>query len=380
MKKIITIILSISMLTLSLTACSKAEGGDDKKVKVGVLTGNEEADSRAYLAAKSISNLYKLKNKDKNANDEVEHFILPKNSNSAKKVVDKIVADEDIEAVVFSGNDKNMLNYIENIKSKREDMLLMGADLDMTVEEMSKNLDLSFESTEMSSGKDTTMLAKEMGAEVFVIYYSDKDLKENENLNKKIAEIKDECAKQNIEFVEVKVNDINSKEDEYKVKKFISEDLQKQIYKYGENINVYGTNSTMDDVLLRRAMKSKLIISEVSDGCIVDEVDDLYRMIMKTAEKGSFRNNVGVIAGKNSKYNMEKRVGGLLMPNDIFALYAAVDTSISAVEQDVDENKLCKASFIEKSISEKNGISGAFKNAKPGMKNVKIVSVDQVIY
>lgn len=380
MKKIITIILSISMLSLSLTACSKAEGGDDKKVKVGVLTGSEETDSRAYLAAKSISGLYKLKNKDKSGNDEVEHFILPSNSNSAKKVVDKIVADEEIEAVVFSGNDKNMLNYVKDIKSKRDDMLLMGADLDMTVDEMSKNLDLSFEPTDMSSGKDTVMLAKEMGAEVFVTYYSDKDLKENENLNKKIDEIKNECANQNIEFIEVKVNDINSKEDEYKVKKFISEDLQKQIYKYGENINVYGTNATMDDVLLRRAIKSKLIISETSDGCLVDEVNDLYRSIMKTDEKGNFKNNASVIAGKNSKYNMEKRVGGLLMPNDIFALYAAVDTSIAAIEQNVDENKLCKASFIEKSISEKDGISGAFKNAKSGIKNVKVVSVDQIIY
>lgn len=380
MKKIITIILSITMLSLPMMTYSKAEGGDEKRVKVGIITGTEKVDGSTYQSAEKLVDLYQLKNKDKNSNDEIEHFVLPANSNEAKKVVDKIIADEDINAVVFSGNDKNMPSYINDIKAKRNDMLLMGADLNMTVEEMSKNLDLSFIPTESSSGKDTVMLAKEMGAEAFVVYYSEKDLNDNKNLSKKIEDIKKECANQDMEFTEVKVNDINSKEDEYKVKKAISEDIEKQVYNYGENINVYGTNSTMDDVIIRRAIKSKLIIAETSDACIEKDLNELYRTITKTAERGNFKGNVSLIAGKNSKYNMARRVGGLLMPNDTFALYSAVDTAIAAVEQDVNEIKLCKAAFLEKSISEKDGISGAFRNAKLGMKNVKIVSVDQVIY
>ena len=367
MKKIITMILSIAMLSLPMAAYSKAEGGDEKRVKVGIVTGTSSSDKDSYEAAKKMYDLYQLRNKDKN-------------SNGAKKVVDKIVADENMNAVVFSGNDKNMLSCINDIKSKRDDLLLMGADLSMTAEEMSKNLDLSYIPAEESSGKDTAMLAKEMGAEAFVVYYSEKDLKDNKNLSKKIEDMKKECANQGVEFTEVKVADINSKEDEYKVKKYISEDIEKQIYKYGKNINVYGTNSTMDDVIIKRAIKSRLIIAETSDGCIENDLRDLYRTIIKSAERGNFRGNVSLLAGKNSKYNMDRRVGGLLMPNDTFAMYSAVDTAIAALEQDVNENKLCMASFIEKSISEKDGISGAFRNAKPGMKNVKIVSVDQVIY
>lgn len=380
MKKIIAIILSVVMLSLPMSTYSKAEGADEKQVKVGIVTGTMSSDKSSYEAAKKMVALYKLKNKDKNSNDEIKHFVLPANSNGAKKVVDKIVADEDMNAVVFSGNDKNMLGYIKDIKAKRNDMLLMGADLNMSIEEMSENLNLSFVPTEISSGKDTAMLAKEMGAEAFVVYYSDKDLKENKNLSKKIEEMKKECANQNIEFAEVKVADINSKEDEYKVKKFISEDIEKQIYKYGKNVTLYGTNSTMDDVIVKRGIKERLIIAETSDGCIENDLNELYRTIMKTAERGNFRGNVSLLAGKNSKYNMDRRVGGLLMPNDTFAIYSAVDTAIAALEQDVNENKLCMASFIEKSISEKDGISGAFRNTKSGIKNVKVTYVDQVIY
>lgn len=380
MKKIIAIILSVVMLSLPMSTYSKAEGADEKRVKVGIVTGTMSSDRSSYEAAKKMVALYKLKNKDKNSNDEIKHFVLPANSNGAKKVVDKIVADEDMNAVVFSGNDKNMLVYIKDIKAKRNDMLLMGADLNMSIEEMSKNLNLSFVPTETSSGKDTAMLAKEMGAEAFVVYYSDKDLKENKNLSKKIEDMKKECTNQNIEFAEVKVADINSKEDEYKVKKFISEDIEKQIYKYGKNVNLYGTNSTMDDVIVKRGIKERLIIAETSDGCIENDLNELYRTIMKTPERGNFRGNVSLLAGKNSKYNMDRRVGGLLMPNDTFAIYSAVDTAIAALEQDINENKLCMASFIEKSISEKDGISGAFRNAKSGIKNVKVTYVDQVIY
>lgn len=380
MKKIIAIILSVVMLSLPMSTYSKAEGADEKRVKVGIVTGTMSSDRSSYEAAKKMVALYKLKNKDKNSNDEIKHFVLPANSNGAKKVVNKIVAEEDMNAVVFSGNDKNMLVYIKDIKAKRNDMLLMGADLNMSIEEMSENLNLSFVPTETSSGKDTAMLAKEMGAEAFVVYYSDKDLKENKNLSKKIEDMKKECTNQNIEFAEVKVADINSKEDEYKVKKFISEDIEKQIYKYGKNVNLYGTNSTMDDVIVKRGIKERLIIAETSDGCIENDLNELYRTIMKTPERGNFRGNVSLLAGKNSKYNMDRRVGGLLMPNDTFAIYSAVDTAIAALEQDVNENKLCMASFIEKSISEKDGISGAFRNAKSGIKNVKVTYVDQVIY
>lgn len=162
MKKIIAIILSVVMLSLPMSTYSKAEGADEKRVKVGIVTGTMSSDRSSYEAAKKMVALYKLKNKDKNSNDEIKHFVLPANSNGAKKVVNKIVAEEDMNAVVFSGNDKNMLGYIKDIKAKRNDMLLMGADLNMSIEEMSKNLNLSFVPTETSSGKDTAMLAKEM--------------------------------------------------------------------------------------------------------------------------------------------------------------------------------------------------------------------------
>ena len=384
MKKIISIILSITMLSLPLTACSSGEGGDDKRTKVAIVTEDKQSDSQSFRAAKNIADLYALRNKDKSSNDVIEHFVMPSdyvtNPKKSEKIVKKIVADEEIGAVVFSGKNDKILDCVNEIKSAREDIITMGANLNLPIDKMSENLDLSFIQNESSSGKDTVMLAKEMGAEQFLVYYSDKDLKEKKELNKKISEIKDECKNQNIEFVEVKVNDINSKEDEYKVKKFISEDLEKQIYKYGKNINVYGTNSTMDDVILRRGIKSKVIISEISDGCLVDEMNDLYRNIMKTGEIGNFKGNASLIVGKNSKYNMDKKVGGLLMPNDMFTIYAAADTAMATIEGNVDDKKMCKAYFIEESMSQKDGISGSVKNAKAGINNVKIVSVDQIMY
>lgn len=382
MKKIISIILSITMLML--TACSSADGGGDKQVKVAIVTESKKSDEKSYRAAQDIVKLYKLKNKDKSSNDEIEQFVIPSNEeNNEKKsenVVKKIIADDSIKAVVFSGENKNILKYIKNIKNAREDILLMGANLNLTVDEMSKNLDLSFVPTAIASGKDTVMLAKEMGAEQFIIYYSDKDLKDNKNLGKKIADIENECKNQNIQLISIKVNDINSKEDEYKVKKFISEDIGKQVYKYGKNINLYGTNRVMDDVILRRGIKDKFIIAETSDSCLVDEMNDLYRNIMKTGEEGNYKNNASTIAGKNANYNMDKRIGGLLMPNEMFAVYAAVDTSIKAVEENVSKDTFCKSYFIEKCISEKDAITGSFKNAKSDKNNVKIVSADQIMY
>ena len=387
MKKIISVMLIISMLSISLVGCSSKKDGekeDDVEAKIAIVTEDQEENPDGYKSADYISNMYKFKKENGFTNDEIKHIVMPKNfvknANKSEETINKLVKDKDIKAVVFSSREKGMLTYANKLKEARKDMVVLGADLNATEKELADNLDLSYISDTTLDGKNTVQLAKEMGAKAFILYYSDKDLKDKPNLSKKISEIESECVEQDLVLEKVKVQDINSKEDEYSVKKFISEDINKEIYKYGEDINLYGTNYTMDDVILRRAIKNTLAVAETSDGCMVNQMGDFYRVFRKTLDNGNYRGFTKYISDGSLKYEMNGRLGGIIMPNRMFTIYAAADTAIAIIENKMDVKKAYNSYFIEKSIYEKEGLTAAFNASEEGYPNVKIVSIDQVIY
>lgn len=387
MKKIISVMLIISMLSISLVGCSSKKDGekeDDVEAKIAIVTEDQEENPDGYKSADYISNMYKFKKENGFTNDEIKHIVMPKdfvkNANKSEETINKLVKDKDIKAVVFSSREKGMLTYANKLKEARKDMVVLGADLNATEKELADNLDLSYISDTTLDGKNTVQLAKEMGAKAFILYYSDKDLKDKPSLSKKISEIELECVEQDLVLEKVKVQDINSKEDEYSVKKFISEDINKEIYKYGEDINLYGTNYTMDDVILRRAIKNTLAVSETSDGCMVNQMGDFYRVFRKTLDNGNYRGFTKYISDGSLKYEMNGRLGGIIMPNRMFTIYAAADTAIAIIENEMDVKKAYNSYFIEKSIYEKEGLTAAFNASEEGYPNVKTVSIDQVIY
>lgn len=387
MKKIISVMLIISMLSISLVGCSSKKDGekeDDVEAKIAIVTEDQEENPDGYKSADYISNMYKFKKENGFTNDEIKHIVMPKNfvknANKSEETINKLVKDKDIKAVVFSSREKGMLTYANKLKEARKDMVVLGADLNATEKELADNLDLRYISDTTLDGKNTVQLAKEMGAKAFILYYSDKDLKDKPNLSKKISEIESECVEQDLVLEKVKVQDINSKEDEYSVKKFISEDINKEIYKYGEDINLYGTNYTMDDVILRRAIKNTLAVAETSDGCMVNQMGDFYRVFRKTLDNGNYRGFTKYISDGSLKYEMNGRLGGIIMPNRMFTIYAAADTAIAIIENEMDVKKAYNSYFIEKSIYEKEGLTAAFNASEEGYPNVKIVSIDQVIY
>ena len=387
MKKIISVMLIISMLSISLVGCSSKKDGkkeDDVEAKIAIVTEDQEENPDGYKSADYISNMYKFKKENGFTNDEIKHIVMPKdfvkNANKSEETINKLAKDKDIKAVVFSSREKGMLTYANKLKEARKDMVVLGADLNATEKELADNLDLSYISDTTLDGKNTVQLAKEMGAKAFILYYSDKDLKDKPNLSKKISEIESECVEQDLALEKVKVQDINSKEDEYSVKKFISEDINKEIYKYGEDINLYGTNYTMDDVILRRAIKNTLAVAETSDGCMVNQMGDFYRVFRKTLDNGNYRGFTKYISDGSLKYEMNGRLGGIIMPNRMFTIYAAADTAIAIIENEMDVKKAYNSYFIEKSIYEKEGLTAAFNASEEGYPNVKIVSIDQVIY
>lgn len=386
MKKIISVALIISMLSISLVGCSskKDEEKEDIGSKIAIVTECQDENADGYKAAEYISNMYKLKKENGFANDEIEHIEMPKkfveNKKESEETINKLAKDKDIKAVVFSSKEKGMLEYVNQLKDIRKDIIVLGADLNATEKELAENLNLSYISDNILEGKNTVQLAKEIGADAFILYYSDKDLKEKPNLSRKIDEIESECKEQNLALEKIKVKDINTKDDEYSVKKFISEDINKQIYKYGDEINLYGTNYTMDDVILKRAIKNTLIVAETSDGCMINQMCDFYRVFRSTLDNANFRGLTKYISDGSLKYEMNGRLGGIIMPSKIFTIYAAADTAIAIVENGMDVKKAYNSYFIEKSIYEKEGLTAAFNTSKSGYPNVKIVSIDQVIY
>ncbi|TQQ84488.1 DUF3798 domain-containing protein [Peptacetobacter hominis] len=377
--KIIMSLLGISIIFMSTGFNIKAEDKEDLEVKVAIVTEPSKEDPMGFSAADYISNAYKQRKINNVSNDTVEHIILPydfdKNSAKTEKTMEKIYSDSEIDAVVFTTKKSGITSYVKELEEKRKDIITLSADVGEDYQTLVDAFDLNYISDNRLDGRKTVQLAKEMGAEAFILYYTADELK-NEDVSVKISQIESECEKQKIELVKTEI----PSGDIYRMKKYVSEDINKKIDEYGEDINIYTTNKEVDDVILKRGIKSGLIISEVSDGCLLDELNEMYRIYRRTWDKGDYKGNTKYITDSSLKYEMSGRLGGILMQNDTLAVYAATDIAIALKEEGADISRAYNSYFLETSLNVKEGMTAEFSNVIAGNPSLKMISVDQVIY
>ena len=379
--KKITSVTSAFIICLTMSGCSKIKGEDiDVAAKLAVVTETKNEDEVGFESAEYISNTYKQKNATGLSNDIVEHIVLPENFADKKaeteKIMNSIKEDKELKAVVFTEKNSGMMEYIKDLKKERKDIITLSADMNASDKELIENIDLNYVSAKGDNMDDTVQLAKEMGAEAFIAYYTDEDMKSKDR-KEGFRTLEEECEEQQIELVKV---NIQSGSDKYAMRKFISEDINKQIEKYGNDINLYGTNPDIDEVILKRGIKNKLIIAEVSDKCMMQELSEMFRIYRRSWDRGNYRGSSKYISDRTVKYEMNRRLGGIIMPDNIFTVYAATDIALALIEGGLDVESAYNSYFIERNINEKEGITAGFENVIEGVPSLKSVSVDQIIY
>lgn len=390
-KKIALVSATIVLSSILMAGCTGKEKKDETKLldsskdiatKVAIVTQEKEENENSYNSAQAeqLNNEYK---KDNNieTNSTVEHIILPKDyinkPKKTKAIFNKIEGDKDINVLVVSSNKGGLVDYIKDVKKKRKDILTISADLNDNDKKMIESIDLNFKAGDRERGKSIAELAKSLGAEKFVYFVSDNDLKnpiKKANLEGILSKSKDI----GMPTIEVKIPDnLNA----YEKKAFVSNKIDYNVQKYGKNINIYTFDGAYDEVLATKVLDKKFFIAEFSQPNISRELMDIYGIKMISRQKEDYVWMNSQISGYiKDTDELKRRIASVGADPKAYTVEFATELGTVLKSKNTDIKKAYNSYYLEQVSFARSKVECGFANKYKGVGNFKIVKPDQVIY
>lgn len=390
LKRIITVSVSIVFLTVFLVGCGqeenkkKAEILEDTKdadIKTIIVTQNDKENKSAFEAAKKekMDNEYKRFNNSK-YKSYVEHYILPSDFEDNKKtdeMFNKIKKDKNAKILIVSANKAGLAEKVKKLKKERRDILTISADLNEDDQKLIKDFDLNFKTGDFDHGERIVDLAKSMGAQRFIYFVGNNDLKDSKKMEI-LDGMKKESKKIDLPIEEVKIPDMNNI---YEEKAFVSNSIDSLIKKYGRDINIYTFDSKFDEILASKVFDDKFFIAEFSDKNVSPELMKVYGLKYVTRQANDYvwmNSQIGAYIKLSS--DMERRIGASAYNPEFYTMKIAADVGEVLKSKKMSVKKAYNSVFLENISNMKNKTGCGFINKYKGVGNYKIIDVDQILY
>ena len=390
LKRIITVSVSIVFLTVFLVGCGqeenkkKAEILEDTKdadIKTIIVTQNEKENKSAFEAAKKekMDNEYKRFNNSK-YKSYVEHYILPSDFEDNKKtdeMFNKIKKDKNAKILIVSADKAGLAEKVKKLKKERKDILTISADLNEDDQKLIKDFDLNFKTGDFDHGERIVDLAKSMGAQRFIYFVGNNDLKDSKKMEI-LDGMKKESKKIDLPIEEVKIPDMNNI---YEEKAFVSNSIDSLIKKYGRDINIYTFDSKFDEILASKVFDDKFFIAEFSDKNVSPELMKVYGLKYVTRQANDYvwmNSQIGAYIKLSS--DMERRIGATAYNPEFYTMKIAADVGEVLKSKKMSVKKAYNSVFLENISNMKNKTGCGFINKYKGVGNYKIIDVDQILY
>lgn len=390
LKRIITVSVSIVFLTVFLVGCGqeenkkKAEILEDTKdadIKTIIVTQNDKENKSAFEAAKKekMDNEYKRFNNSK-YKSYVEHYILPSDFEDNKKtdeMFNKIKKDKNTKILIVSANKAGLAEKVKKLKKERRDILTISADLNEDDQKLIKDFDLNFKTGDFDHGERIVDLAKSMGAQRFIYFVGNNDLKDSKKMEI-LDGMKKESKKIDLPIEEVKIPDMNNP---YEEKAFVSNSIDSLIKKYGRDINIYTFDSKFDEILASKVFDDKFFIAEFSDKNVSPELMKVYGLKYVTRQANDYvwmNSQIGAYIKLSS--DMERRIGATAYNPEFYTMKIAADVGEVLKSKKMNVKKAYNSVFLENISNMKNKTGCGFINKYKGVGNYKIIDVDQILY
>ena len=390
LKRIITVSVSIVFLTVFLVGCGqeenkkKAEILEDTKdadIKTIIVTQNDKENKSAFEAAKKekMDNEYKRFNNSK-YKSYVEHYILPSDFEDNKKtdeMFNKIKKDKNAKILIVSANKAGLAEKVKKLKKERRDILTISADLNEDDQKLIKDFDLNFKTGDFDHGERIVDLAKSMGAQRFIYFVGNNDLKDSKKMEI-LDGMKKESKKIDLPIEEVKIPDMNNI---YEEKAFVSNSIDSLIKKYGRDINIYTFDSKFDEILASKVFDDKFFIAEFSDKNVSPELMKVYGLKYVTRQANDYvwmNSQIGAYIKLSS--DMERRIGASAYNPEFYTMKIAADVGEVLKSKKMNVKKAYNSVFLENISNMKNKTGCGFINKYKGVGNYKIIDVDQILY
>jgi hypothetical protein len=262
LRKVIALLLSLTV-AFGLTACgSKQEPTnnaeqpqqtEEKKFKIGVITGTVSQGEEEYRAAEKVKAKY---------GDMVVLQTYPDNFMKEQETtianVMSMASDPDVQAIVFVQAVPGASAAIDKVREKRPEMLFVtgvpGEDPDM----IASKADVVLQADELGMGTAVIEQAKKQGAKTFVHYSFPRHMS-YQLLAMRRDLFKAECEKNGIKFVDATAPDPTGDAGVPGAQQFILEDIPRKVKEFGKDTAFFSTNCSMQEPLIKATLEQGAI-------------------------------------------------------------------------------------------------------------------------
>lgn len=262
MKKILAMLLAAT-LTLSLTACggdtssgSEANGGDGSNYKIAIITGTMSQGEEEFQAAKKLQ--------DKNPGKIVtatypDNFTKEQETTISNTI--NLVSDPDVKGLVFLQAVPGASAAIQKAKEINPELIVVAGVVQEDPGVISAAADVVLNTDEIGMGVSIPRQAAAQGAKVLIHYSFPRHLA-MQNISVRLEQMKAECEKLGLEFVQVDAPDPLGDSGVTGTQQFIKEDVPKQLAKYGKDTAFFGTNCAMQEQLIKAVAEGGAILPQ----------------------------------------------------------------------------------------------------------------------
>lgn len=270
MKRLLCLLLA-AMMMLTLFACSR--GGDDETPtepensgatepagdnwKIGVVTGTFSGGEEEYSAGENVLKKYGA--------DHVVHVTYPDNFMTETETtisnISSLASDPDMKAIVITQAVPGTAAAIDKVKETRPDILFVcgvpGEDPGVIAEKA----DVIMAAATEEMGTAMVEKAHELGATSFVFYSFPRHMGYATIVARRDV-MKEKAAELGMDFIELTAPDPTGDAGSAGAQQYITDDVPKQIEKYGVDTAFYSTNCGHQEPLIREVARGGAIFPQ----------------------------------------------------------------------------------------------------------------------
>lgn len=392
MKRLFSLLLALAMV-LSMTACgstnapaateaAKAETPAATEAaatepaaepyKIGIVTPTLTISEDEFRGAAEMVEKYP---------DIVVHKTLPEdyqNKEGCISVVTSLADDPQMKYILFNMGMEGILPAFQTIREKRPDIVTIVTSNDDPAL-MNKYVDISLNTDWVRRGVTIPTKAHEMGAKTFIHYSFPTHMASESKVQRRDA-MKATCEKLGMEFVEVITPDPQTGNGKAAMLQFLREDLPRQVEKYGKDLNIFGTNCPMYDVILDEAFKLGFIVAEQCCPTPTQAYPTVLNLEITKEDLGDYDKINSMIAEKAAAANMTGRLSGWAMPSSVYTPKFQVELAVYMHDNNLTPDDVRSVAFLNKFSQEHMPVAADFAVAGEGLDNYFLFILEDVYY
>lgn len=340
------IFILITLLTTIFIGCGKKEVlVDDASFKIGIVTPALVTSEDEYRAAEMMAVKYP---------DIIKHIVLPVNFNAELETgisqIASLADDPKIKGIVVVSGQSGLIAGLQRVKEKRPDIMTIASIMDDPVM-MDKYIDFSIDTDWVKRGEGIAKRAHELGAET-IIHYSFPTHLSKEVIVKRKDAMKKTAEELGMSFQEVMTPDPQTGSGPAPMQQFLREDLPRQVAKFGSNINVFGTNCPMYDVILDEALKDKFMVVEQCCPTPTQGYPTVMGIEVDEEDLGDYAKLNSLISEKAKEYGVSGKLGAWPVPSSVFVPQFSVELAKRVAENpDYDYHNIDNLNELGREVS-----------------------------